>query len=372
MRIVASVSALLFAVGAHAAGLSCEDAFAVDHGDWHLRREAVVEFLKHHPEIPAFEKETANGAVPVLHLTAENLPKLKPLLDRSFGIGVELKPDELHPDGTVARVRGDHGMMRLQTALIDLGQQNDRQGGPTIEFNSNGIGWKDLEKVLPWRRPLIMDSYLMPEADLNVVQSFQRIRRASFFRTKFSFAKEARHLNYDIPNFFDSIEENCFDFCKSQQTSRMIEEIDRAMSALVGDRAAAIASSSEAARFIAEGRARVLAVDPYNREVLNFDMLGDLLTSSGLARVLPAGLTEQQKITVGNLLVSRVVTSEYAALLKRYQISLAHGFDDLQKAPVTFVVVIDPDVNEQEFRAGGYHAQAKWHNWTTDGQHPLK
>lgn len=334
--------------------------------DWSTRRAAVVGYLQAHPEIPAFYKDTWSGAVPVLLVTPSNFASVRPLIDHSFGVGLELRPSD-HP------LVADHGIMRVGATMMDFGHMNTRNNPktrPTAEIHMNGIAWKELEEMLHFPRAIIMTSYLAPAHDQDVIRYYHLARRASFFRTKFHFSED-QYLDRVTPNLFEMIDENCYEFCKASFLYQAKGEMERELHRLTGLDLGVLFRSPEVQAFDREVRRRILAVDPYNPHELNWFTYQGLFYETGVFGLLNPSLPVRDREAIANLLISHDAVTQFLPVWHRYEVTGEYGHADAHRAPVSFVMVLDGTANQDDFRAGRYGAPAKFFPWTPEHQRPL-
>ncbi len=316
--------------------------------DWNSRRTAIESFLSAHPEIPWFKRQTERGVVPVVMLNEVTYPALEPLLHESVGYGFDMTPGS-----------SDHAILRVENTLMDIGHMGTRRGG---ELNHTGIAWKELDSILPWRRVMIQNSYLMPKRDRDIARFYHATRRASFFRARYAFSNDWE-LERVTPNLIEEVSENCFRFCKSDQTPHLSTALASRLQALVGSELEAIRSSDITAEFIGRARKAVMEADPYDASKLNWYTAKRIARESRLDSILPKHLNELQRETVANLLVSERAVADYTALLSKYRVSDHHGYQDIDAGAVSFTIIMAPMSAAETFRAGRFEAHGAFFHW---------
>lgn len=339
------------------AGLTSQALRSASERSWTERRDAVVTFLKAHPEVPSFVKHTENGDVPVLMLNDETYSTLKPLLDESVGYGFDMTPGS-----------SDHAILRVENTLMDIGHMGTRRGG---ELNYTGIAWKELNTILPWRRVMIQNSYVMPKSDRDVARFYHATRRASFFRARYAFSNDWE-LERVTPNLIEEVSENCFRFCKSDQTPHMSTALDSRLKELLGDQLASIRASASVKEFIGRSKVELLRANPYDSNELNWYTAKKIARQTRLHEILPARLSELQRETVANLLVAERAVADYTQLLSKYRVSDHHGYQDIDAGAVSFTIIMAPMSAAEMFRNGTYEAHGAFFHWLPENQSPLK
>lgn len=332
-------------------------AKTIDLDDHLNHRHFIAQFAKKNG-IPVFLKQNDHGVdVPVILLNAETGPKLKNLLENSFGTQVALQKEW----------KNDHGLLRAGNYIIDLDSPGARGYG---EIEQTGLAWKNVQAYLPRRKfgssPTLEVAYLLTPNEKSIVDYYQKVRRSAIFRVKFTFGG---HNGPDYPNQLKGGGEHCFIFCKAQAVYSHVNEIKTRLSTLGVKNPDKLLEEPKAKEAIALIQR---AINEANPDVLNSNMLNSRTFIDSLNGLYPEGITtDAKKLEVLNWLVSYDSSVRYGDVLETLGVSGDYGISDAISKRASVVFVYDEGANAKAFNSANYSNFGKFVSWPTTKQYPV-
>lgn len=322
-------------------------------------RETVLDFLRENRDVPAFIRKSSQGDVPVIMLNAQTLPKLRPLLAQSAGYMFVQQ----------VGYRNDHGLMRTGSYIIDADTPGARGYG---ELHANGLAWKDVNGYLPrmteHHSVMIETGYLLPREDFQIINYYQKVRRASIFRVPFTFGGNP---NRNLPNMIDNIGEHCFVFCKGAIVRGSVANIAGRLQRLGATDVEAIMKDSVVSSFLAEVQQSIQIVSPDDGRVLNWGMYNGPAILQKLAHVIPQNLVENDKRVFVNWLIAMDASKKYSDFLTRYQVSSDGGYQDMNNGQTSFMLIYAHMNQAPAFRDATFQSPGVFYSWSNQNQRPL-
>lgn len=163
--------------------------------EYMFNREKMIEFVRQ-SGMPAYLKETPHGDVPVVLVTKENYPKVKEIMENSYGALASL-----HPQNAT-----DHGWLRSGDTILDLYNPSERHIARG-EFHETGLAWKTTDEYFSRRQQgskVFFDQvFPLRQEQLDDIEYLQRVRRAAFYRNPYAFYTDANGRSYMNTYFYD-------------------------------------------------------------------------------------------------------------------------------------------------------------------------
>ncbi len=338
-------------------GMDAQVAKTIDL-DGHLNhRNFIAQFAKKNG-VPVFIKQNDHGVdVPVILLNATTGPKLKGLLDNSFGTQVALQKEW----------KNDHGLLRAGNYIIDLDSPGARGYG---EIEETGLAWKDVQAYLPRRKfgssPTLEVAYLLTPSEKSIIDYYQKVRRAAIFRVKFTFGG---FDGPEYPNLLKGGGEHCFIFCKAQAVYSHVSEIKSRLSALGVKNPDAFITEPKVKNALLKIQDAINQTDPNK-------LHSGLLNTNGILALLddayPDGITSnQKKLEFINWLVSYDSSKKYGDTLNQLGVTGDYGVGDAINKRASVIFVYDEGANAADFNNANYSNFGKFVNWPTTKQYPV-
>lgn len=332
-------------------------AGTIDLDDHLNHRHFIAQFAKKN-DIPVFLKQNNHGVdVPVILLNAATGPKLKNLLENSFGTQVALQKEW----------KNDHGLLRAGNYIIDLDSPGARGYG---EIEQTGLAWKDIQMYLPRRKfgssPTLEVAYLLTPIEKSIIDYYQKVRRSALFRVKFTFGG---HNGPDYPNQLNGGGEHCFIFCKAQAVQSHVSEIRMRLSSLGIKSPEKLLADPKAQSAIATIQKAINEAGP---DVLNSKMLNSKTFLDSLDGLYPSEVnTTAKKLEVLNWLVSYDSSVKYADVLENLGVSGDYGIADAISKRASVIFVYDEAADPKAFNNANYSNFGKFVSWPTTKQYPV-
>ncbi len=326
-----------------------------------FNRQRLMEYLKV-KKIPAFQRETMHGPIPVILLNKKTYPDLGYLLDDSMGMAASL-----HPGGGT-----DHGMFRNKTVLLDL--YNPGQRLDAGEIHNTGLAWKDLHEYLAQRKPTsrkIMDmAFLLTDAERDTVNLYQRIRRAAVFRAKYAFYKEDAYWK-NLPHMLESGAEHCYTFPPASHGASYCAEMGRFLTQVGLKPFEELKKDPRVVEFLSRAKQIVLSAPWREADQMNHHAL--LNRPELLALIEPvvgAQKSLDEKIKIMSYLLSIEATTNYMKTLNALEIGTGGGnYFNYNRSRATALFIYDetPGVEEKFFN-GSYETKSDYYSFLNDGK----
>ncbi len=326
--------------------------------DTHIDHRNFIAQLAKKKNIPVFLKQNEKGeSIPIILLNKTTSPKLKGLIENSFGTQIALQKDW----------NNDHGLLRAGNYIIDLDTPGARGFG---EIEETGLAWKNVHSYLthtgPDSSPTLEVAYLLTPDERSTVDYYQKVRRAALFRVNFTFA------DYDAGNFPSQLKnggEHCFLFCKATEVTTHIQEIKQKLSSFGVKDPNKFLKDPKVALALKEIRELFNNTDPdsLNSNILNNKKVLDLL--SGL---YPKGVaTNDQKLAFVNWLTSYDSSVRYNSAMKTLGVTEDLGVEDAINSRVSVIFVYDENAEVSTFSNATYSNYGKFISWPTTKQYPV-
>ncbi len=309
--------------------------------------------------IPVFYKLNAKGEkVPVILLNQHTAKKLKKYLEQSFGTQVALQKNW----------NNDHGLLRKGDTIIDLDTPGARGYG---EINETGLAWKNIFSYLALKTsddyPVLEVSYLLTKEEKNVLEYYQRVRRAALYRVQFTFNGNESPI---FPETLKSGGEHCFSFCKAESVSEHAQEIISRLK-VMGLKNPIEYRNKPEIQVILQKIRDVINATPDNS-------LHNLMTAQPAVRKLFSGLfpstvkNEKARLQFINWMVSLDSTLQYETLIKNLGITGHYGIEDAINQRSTVLFVYDESANVNDFKKAKYSNEGKFTEWPKTKQFPVQ
>ena len=324
-------------------------------------RSNLIDFLRENPDIPSMIKKTASGALPVILVNNQTLPKLRSLLQRSVGYMFVQQ----------VGYGNDHGLMRSGPYIIDADTPGARGYG---ELHETGLAWKSVESYLPRRGDqayvMIETGYLLSKEDLETVGFYQKLRRGAVFRIPFTFGGAPRK---DLPNMLENSGENCFGFCKGATVEGDVVRIRTKLSSLSpGLDIDAMLQKNATKSYLDTIRKIVLEADVNDPDSLYWGMVNGDRALEVLKDAIPQELSKENQRVFVNWMVALEANQKYTALKKKYSISSDGGYQDMNNGQVSFVLIYDSMLKKDLFSNANYTSPGVFWSWDAKNQVPLQ
>lgn len=312
---------------------------------------------------PIMMKKVGQSELPVILANAKTYANLKPVLDESFGIIVQLQPNW----------RNDHGMLRIGENIIDMDSPGYRARG---ELHKTGIAWVDLKGYLDYsygRESSVRVEVLFSLAsqEHKTVRAYHMMRRSAIIRVPFAFGDAQNDMNQ--PNLLKGAGENCFSFCQSSYIDYQTREIQNTMSQLGFQNISEMTKAADIQGYLGKIEKLLTETNYADYNVLNPNLSRSIETPTSLSQN-PTFInkTNAQKTEVLNWLIGYHFSSKYSQLLKSLDVRSGNGFESMQSSKATAVLIYDSLVKDQDFLSPNYTARGIFSTWTNVDSRPLE
>lgn len=323
-------------------------------------REALIKQLTTNKQVPAFIKQTANGEIPVILVTANSRPMLKPILDNSMGTMVVQQ----------VGYNNDHGLMRVGQNIMDVDTPGARGFG---EINQTGIAWKPVESYLDRRLKnepsgynVIEVGYMLSPQEMADVSHYQLVRRAAIIRVPFTFNQA--HVDRSQPNTL-AAGEHCFIFCKSSAIGSHVQEMQSKLKGYGITNVSEFMLKQEVASLVKEARTS-LAQAKTDENGLHWAALHGLRSAREFRKLFPEIADYEQNLLI-NWVVGYDATVAYQQLRSSLGISSDGGFSDMRNTKASFVLVYGKSTDANAFANASFESPGVFYSWKNDNQKPL-
>jgi hypothetical protein len=326
-------------------------------------RTKIKEILEQNPAIPAFVKQTPHGDLPVILVTADTAPTLKPIFENSMGT---MFAQQLG-------YKNDHGLLRVNRFIIDADTPGARGFG---EINQTGPAWKELQTYMDRRRKsedklsnIVEVGFVLTQKEQQSALFYQAVRRAAIFRVPFTYG--ANREVVDARNAL-SAGEHCFVFCKGAANSSHISEIQNKMRALGIKNPDAFIQTPEVVQFLNEARDLLVNKTKNDESEMNWNRINSSSLTARIESLLPQNLTnEEQKILI-NWIIALEVSTKYEALRDSLGLTSDGGFRDMRSSRASFIAMYGKSTDAPKFRDATFSSDGVFYSWTNEDQAPLE
>lgn len=326
--------------------------------DDHLNhRNFLIKFAKKN-DIPVFIKQNDQGVeVPIILLNSKTAKKLDSFLENSFGTQVALQKDW----------NNDHGLLRAGKNIIDLDSPGARGYG---ELHQTGLAWKDVHGYLAHRgygsSPILEVSYLLTPTEKNIIDYYQKVRRAAIFRVQFTFGG---HNGPDYPNLLKSGGEHCFIFCKASAVQSHLSEIKSKLTSYGLKDPDSVLENPNFKILMKKLQDEVNKTDAGK---VNPNMLSGANTLTNFNSFYPEGLAANKKKEFIDWLVAYDSSKKYMSVMRDLGVSGDYGLRDAINKRASAIFVIDEAASIESFKQGTYTNSGKFTNWPNGKQYPAE
>jgi len=332
--------------------------YAVSPDERLNHRAFITEFAKKN-NLPIFIKQNSHGVdVPVILLNKTTAPKLKGLMENSFGTLAALQKDW----------NNDHGLLRAGKYIIDLDTPGARGFG---EIENTGLAWKNIETYMPKRStgssPMVEVTYLLSPEEKSIIEYYQKVRRAALFRVKFTFKG---NKTADYPNLLNNGGEHCFIFCKAQAVDSHVYEIKSKLQGL---------GVKDPDKFLNDEKLieQIAVVEKFIIDTPADDVRSTMLNNKKILTLFddfyPADMkTDLKKVEFVNWLISYDSSKRYAKVLDTLGVSGDYGLGDAINTRASAIFIYDEAADPAAFKNATYSNFGKFVSWPTTKQFPAE
>ncbi len=327
--------------------------------DAHVDHRAFMASFAKKNGIPVFIKQNASGEkIPFVLVNRESAPRLKSFIENSYGTDVALQPG----------YGNDHGLMRTGNFIIDVDAPGHRGYG---ELHKTGLAWKEFSSYTSRRTTdsgtMLEVSYLVTPEEKQIIDFYQRIRRAAIFRVKFAF-KDFK--TEDHPFLLNSGGEHCFIFCKAQAVTSHLYELQGKLKAM------GLQNPDE---FLARKDIQE-KMNLFRDFILGYDanqLVPELATHPKILDFFEGAYplsinTVEKKAEFLRWLVSYEGSKNYNRVLKDLGVTQDYGVGDARNKRVSAILVYDESANKENFNKGIYESKGAFTSWPSGPQKPVE
>ncbi len=347
-------------------------------------RKQMIDFIKE-TGMPAYLKSTPHGDIPVVLVTKETYPKVKEIMENSYGALASL-----HPQNAT-----DHGWLRDGNVILDLYNPSERHIAKG-EFHETGLAWKTTDEYFSRRnansKVFFDQTFPLRKEELNDIDYLQRVRRAAFYRNPYAYYTEANGRAYMNkyfyseggratashvkPHMLDNCGgEHCYTYPLLSQASQQVNQMKTELKQL-GINYDELAANPNFKALQDMIREDVLAADAFNPDTFHFSSLLDKQEYSDLLKkVWPGQHTKDETLKALSFVSSIPAIQKHNDLLY----SLRNGSNQMfpytdfnrERSTVFFVYDEDPSA-PQRFRDATYTNRGPQNSIDTTGNKKLE
>lgn len=320
---------------------------------------ASLEKLLVKEKIPSFIKLNAsNEKVPVVLINRESRSKVKKIFDNSFGTMVKLQPS----------YGNDHGMLRIGQNIIDLDAPGQRGFG---ELHNTGLSWKGAGDYISRRRDddgvILEVLYSLNREESDIIDLYQRVRRAAVFKTKFTFGN---FKTPDDPMLLRTGGEHCFVFCKGGAVSSHISEVSNSLHERGFVDLDAFLKRDDVKDLMGSIEATFLYSDSKD---LSLWLLDDDVILRSWRKILNSdpSLKREDDLMSLRLLLTYNTSKNYKGILEKLGVTSSFGVEDIKNPRATAILVYDQAADVKKFKRAEYKPHGAFVNWPNTEQFGL-
>jgi hypothetical protein len=287
-------------------------------------RKQMIAFVKE-SGMPAYLKSTPHGDVPVVLVTKETYPKIKKIMENSYGALASL-----HPQNAT-----DHGWLRDGNVILDLYNPSERHIAKG-EFHETGLAWKTTDEYFSRRGPnskvFFDQAFPLKKDELQDIDYLHRVRRAALYRSPYGFYTEANGRAYMNKYFYspggretashvkphmldNCTGEHCYTYPLMHSGDQQISQMKSELRTL-GINYDELASNSHFVALQDMIREDILAADAFNHDTFHFATLLDKQEYRDLiSKVWPGDHTKDEMLKALSFVASIPAIQDHNKLL---------------------------------------------------------